>query len=133
MNIQQAMFNKLSVFINPETNLPWVSRWGQQPQALDILQLGDYVEKEGKTPPTDIVFQILENMLMMSLISENISLDQLTEKAVWRFPEPLINSTAIDYSTIKKWYKVKTRKSVRNFIGFDRRSVPCDHIVDEHC
>jgi hypothetical protein len=133
MNIQQAMFLKLSVFINPETNLPWVNKWGQQPQALDILQLGDYVEKEGKTPSTDIVFQILENMLMGSLISENISLDQLTEKAYWRVPEPIIKSSVVDYSVIKKWYKVKTRKSIRNFIGFDRRKVPEDHILDEHC
>lgn len=133
MNIQQAMFLKLSVFINPETNLPWVSKWGEQPQALDILQLGDYVQKEGKTPLTDIVFQVLENMLMMSLISENISLDQLNEKAYWRVPEPIIKSSVVDYSVIKKWYKVKTRKPIRNFIGFDRRKVPGDHIVDEYC
>jgi len=105
MNIQQAMFERLAIFINPETGQSLVSSWGHQPTAKDILRLGDFVEQEGKTKPDNVVFTILETLLLMSLTAENLSFDELVATAEWRQPiieEPVFEEPVIEEPVIEE-------------------------------
>lgn len=80
MSIQQLMFDKLKVFIDPTTGAPYVDTWGASPSAMDILYMGNSLE-DANVATTNLVYEILENLLMMSLISENITIKDLLDSA----------------------------------------------------